>query len=169
MDNTITIEVEQVEHTITIEAPNETYQLVVEEPKIELIEICLQGPPGPPGDATAEFTYEAGATLSGHRAVITNDSMTVIYADNTILNHRNSYVGITTQAANSGSSIKVRSAGEIMENSWNWIVDEPIYFSTNGILTQTPPLSGKFIKIIAIANSPKSIFLTNREAITIDN
>lgn len=164
MSDRYTVEIITEKKLLEITAPNNIHKLEVKQPEVKILQIGIQGPPGPPGEGS-EGTYVAGEILSGHRAVVISDYDTVIYANNTVLWHKNSYVGITTQAANSGAFVVVKLAGEIMENSWNWIPDQPIYFTTNGLLTQTPPTTGLFIKIIAVASSATSIFLTNRESI----
>jgi hypothetical protein len=153
----------------------EEYKVEIVQDEIRIIEVCAQGPPGPPGPpgsggsgTSGEITYQAAIPISGHRAVATNALGQVIYADNTVAWHRNAYAGISVNAAAASSPVLVRYYGEITEVGWNWVVNAPIYFIANGVLTQTPPsTSGSFIKIIAIANSPTSIFLTENEAITI--
>lgn len=49
------------------------------------------------------------------------------------------YAGITLNAASIGDTILVVRDGIITELTWNWIPDQPIFISTNGVLTQTPP------------------------------
>lgn len=60
------------------------------------------------------------------------------YTDSDIPDLSN-YAGVTTQAAIAGTQIQVVRVGNITELSWTWIPNQPIFISTNGILTQTPP------------------------------
>ena len=127
-----------------------------------------QGPPGaqgPPGldGLGATTNYTAGATLSGQRAVVFSNATTVVYANNTTLSHRNLYAGVTTSAVTSGATVAVQRLGKMTESSWNWTSNNPVFFSTNGTLTQTVP-TGSFIQIIGVAISSTSIFESTNDA-----
>jgi len=99
-----------------------------------------QGEPGTSTDDTI-LSYEAGQTVSGHRAVILEDEK-VYYADCTTLSHAKRILGITTGAAMVGVLANVQVSGELTEPSWSWTLDVPVWLSTTGLLSQTPPLSG---------------------------
>jgi hypothetical protein len=115
-----------------------------------------EGPPGPkgdPGTADITLTYNAGETLGGHR-VVRIESGLVYYADNTTLAHAGKVIGITTGAVVSGSSTTIQVAGELEESTWSWSPG-PVYLSTNGLLTQTPPATGFLQKIGTAITSTK--------------
>ena len=98
-----------------------------------------QGIPGPAGDTT--LWYEAGQILSGHRVVIIEDNK-AYYADCTTPSHGKRILGITTGASVIGAQSRIQVSGELSEPSWAWILDVPVWLSTDGLLSQSPPLSG---------------------------
>jgi len=93
------------------------------------------------------ISYTAGAPLSGHRAVVMQDDGTINYADNTNPSHAFRVIGITTGAIASDVAGDVRIFGRITEPSWSWAIGDPVYLSTAGMLTQTPPAAGFLLKI----------------------
>lgn len=99
-------------------------------------------------EAAHSITETAGVNLSGHRAVIQNWSTGELeYADNTNLDHMNSVLGITTQAANSGNECEVRIYGPLTEPTWDFTDNLPVFLSTNGYLTQNKPTSGFMLQM----------------------
>ena len=91
--------------------------------------------------------YTAGETLSGHVVVVLNDSGEVVKADNTNADHLYRIAGITTQAISSGAVGYVQTYGQLTEPTWSWTMGLPVYMSTTGGLTQTPPSTGFLLKI----------------------
>lgn len=116
--------------TVTTPAPPEILTEITRGP---------QGIPGPAGDTT--LYYEAGQILSGHRAVMIEDDK-AYYADCTIPSHGKSVLGITTGASVIGAQSRIQVSGELSEPSWAWTLDIPVWLSTNGLLSQTPPITG---------------------------
>lgn len=112
-----------------------------------------QGEVGPSGDAPL-LVATATTAIGGHRAVVLvgDGSQGAIYADQSIPDHAERFVGVTTGAADSGSPVTIQIGGEITEPSWNWIPGFPVYLSVQGLLTQTPPTTG-FLQIIGISLS----------------
>lgn len=143
--------------TVTSETPNNA--VVLESPEIlTVVSGGSQGPPGIPGSA---FTYEvavAGTTLGGHRMVTTNASGKLIYADSSISGHANKVMGMITNATTLDELVNVYTTGTITEMSWSWNIDEPLYLSTNGQLTQTPPTTG-FLLIVGFPVTSTKIFI----------
>lgn len=142
--------------------------LVTEEPEIEIIteaEQGPQGPPGPPGaDGYAIPNLLAGEALLGHRAVRMGEGQRVFYASASSLEHINSILGITTNAAVADGPVFVQTYGEIEEPSWNWAVNQPIYLGTSGALTQVAPAAG-FILILGHAITPTRMFVSKQQPI----
>jgi hypothetical protein len=116
--------------TVTTAAPPEILTEITRGP---------QGIPGPAGDAT--LYYEAGQILSGHRVVMIEDDK-AYYADCTIPSHGKRVLGITTGASVIGVQSRIQASGEMSESSWAWILDAPVWLGINGLLSQTPPVSG---------------------------
>lgn len=142
------------------------YTITVNQEEVRILEIGMQGPPGPPGvdGQGATTNYTAGETLGGHRAVVFSNPTTVVYADSGNAAHRNYYAGITVGAASFNATVTVQRHGDIMNSGWSWVANAPVYFGASGILTQTPPI-GNFIQIIGVATSTTHIFLAPREPI----
>lgn len=119
--------------------------------------IIIGGGTSAPSDTA---TYTAGANLSGHRAVILGPGRQAFLADPTDPVHLGRTVGVTTGAAADGDNITVRRFGVMVEPSWSWNADLPIYVGPNGQLTQTPLAAGDgaaFVQRIGYATSPTSI------------
>ena len=126
---------------IVTEAPPSVVETLTQPDAIIITEFARgpQGIPGPAGDTT--LYYEAGQTLSGHRAVILDDDK-VYYADCATPSHAKRVLGITTGAAISGETANVQVSGELEEPTWSWALDVPVWLSTTGLLSQAPPSSG---------------------------
>jgi hypothetical protein len=89
----------------------------------------------------------APITLGGNRAV------TVLgYADNLDSVTINKFIGVTNNAANSGSLVTVITNGEVSGFS-GLIPNDSVYISTNGTLTYSVPSSGYIQKIGVVLNS----------------
>ena len=110
--------------------------------------------------------FVAGATIGGHRIVIIQDNGTVNYADNSDLTHKTRIIGITTGAVAQEAIGHVRTYGVLVEPTWNWTMGIPIWLSTNGQLTQTPPTTG-FLLEIGYPLSATSIFVRIGEPISL--
>lgn len=119
------------------------------------------GPPGPPGPAGASLlSYTAAIPISGHRIITINSDGKAIYADSTILSHANKVIGMSTGAAAADSTLSVKIVGEFTEGSWNWTPNQPIYLSTNGLITQTVPTSPSLYSlVIGTAVTSTTIFI----------
>jgi hypothetical protein len=102
-------------------------------------------------------------SMSGHRMVILNENQEAEYASSANPFHANKIIGMTTQAAINGE-IGIQTAGELEEPSWSWILDIPIWLSTDGLLSQTPPSTG-FCLIIGFPITATKMFINIREPI----
>lgn len=117
---------------------------------------------GAPG--SDHLTKTAGVALGGHRMVTLDAVGEAIYADSSILAHAHKVLGMTTGAAILGAPIDILRMGEFSEPSWSWILDEPLFLGTDGLLTQTPPVSG-FSLIVAFPISATMVYVDLREPI----
>lgn len=104
-------------------------------PRIIVSPRGLQGPPGPPADTLIGI---ARAVVSGHRAVIMT-STGIRHADLTRTADADEVVGISENAAAIGDSVVIIRRGLMIEPSWHWTPDVPIWCAIGGTLTQTPP------------------------------
>lgn len=151
-----------------------TTLLTTSEPETIVIEsnrIGPQGIPGqrgevgPPGEtAGLLLVYQAGQILSGHRMVVLNADHKAIYADRTVVEHATKVLGMTTGAAILDDYVYVLTRGELVEPSWSWTLDTPVWLNTSGLLTQTVPTVG-FSLIIGFPISSTKIFIDIREPI----
>lgn len=125
---------------------------------ITWIEITLGG--------TNVVYYTAGAAVSNHSIVAIDAANTVVHADNTIMDHVNKIIGITTGAALLGEQVPVQLDGEIVEPSWTWTLGSPVYLGTNGQLTQVVPVSG-FSIMVGIPTTSTKMRLRFREPVVL--
>ena len=124
------------------------------------------GIPGPAGGTAMVFT--ATTAIGGHRVLALNAANEVIYASNDTLGTAHKIIGMSLNAAAPGGAINVARGSEVIEPSWNWTTTLPVYLGTNGLLTQTPPVSpATFSLIVGFPTSATGLFLSVREPITI--
>jgi hypothetical protein len=156
----IVIESTDVE-VVTIE---EDVHVVDEVRDIQIVSVGEVGPPGPAGPAgtQGQETYIAGATVGGHRVLVTNAAGELIYADNTDPTHANQSVRISLQAANAGDSLNTQINGRITEPSWAWTPGATLYVGANALPTETEPVvPAVFSKPIAVAETATRILMIN--------
>ena len=116
----------------------------------------------------ATYTYTASVALGGHRIVTIDSTGQAIYADNTIAAHSNKIAGMTLGAAAAGDVVNVQILGEHTEVSWNWTVNQPVFLSTTGLLTQTvPTTAGSYILVIGTATAATKMFINIKPPIFI--
>lgn len=113
-----------------------------------MADVRLQGP-------VVEIT--AGEALGGHRVVIASNGE-AFYADSTDTDDVGLVRGITVGAVSSGATATIQVYGPMIEPTWNWTPDLPIYFTSTGVLTQTIPTSG-FLQQVAVAETATKIFI----------
>ncbi len=107
---------------------------------------------------TASMRYAAGGDLSGHRAVRLS-ALGVVYPDITLPQHAGTVIGVTAGAAASGRAVVVQHSGLLVEPSWAWTPDVPVYVGPAGVLTQSFALGPgqRWLQILGWAISPTSI------------
>jgi len=153
---------------VIVTPPSNVNVIVTPPPSVNVATIGTQGLQGPPGEGavnTILVTKIAGESIGGGRVAIVQNDL-VYYADSTNMLHRHIVIGITKHASTAGSNITIQTFGIMSEPTWNWIVGEPIFVGTNGLLTQTPPSAG-FSLIIAKAITPTDIFISIEQPIII--
>lgn len=171
-----TIAVSVLAHTVAVEVASPTLAVGVTTPTIAVemttptIVVSIpqgeQGPQGPAGAAGGpDISVVASSALGGNRVVALNGSYEAEYADCSNPNHRNITVGVTTGAAALGDLVTVRLAGEMTEAGWSWTPRALLFLGTNGLLTETPPASPSFQKIIAVAITPTTILISQAQPI----
>jgi len=137
-------------------------QLSLERRKVAVLAVARQGPAGRDGapgrDGTPNLTKICGVNISGHKAVTVDSNGKVIYADNTIPSHATKVVGVTITAALTNEEVTIVPSGEIIEPTFNWLPDLPVFLGPNGLLTQTVPSSG-FSLIIGFPTSQTSLLV----------
>lgn len=144
--------------------------LITSESAVVLLEASRQGPPGPPGapgqGGVSYVTFTASGALGGHRAVRASFANRAVYADHDDVASASSVLGITLGAADDGTQVNVAASGEIIEPSWAWVVDKPIFVGVNGVLTQTPPPTG-FLLVVGVATSATSMLVSIKQPIVL--
>lgn len=129
------------------------------------LEIGAQGPPGADGtNGPMQLTRTAGEVLGGHRIVRLNADGEAIYADCETVADASVVLGMTVGAADSGADVDIQTEGELIEPSWDWNPDLPIFLSTMGQLTQSEPVTG-FVLQVAIPTGIDRAFIRIGEPI----
>lgn len=97
------------------------------------------------------------AAVGGHRAIALVNNFAV-HADQANAAHNGLCVGISTQAAAAGGTVAVQVFGPMAEPGWVWTPNQPIYVGGDGVLTQTPPVTG-WLQRVAVALTSTKIFV----------
>jgi len=92
------------------------------------------------------FIGTASEDMIANRMVIAKNSQ-IEYADNTDITHSQIVTGIITQSVLLGQEVNVTISGEVIEGTWNWTLDEPIFLDINGLMTQTVPTIGFSLQV----------------------
>lgn len=142
---------------------SDTGNLVVSDVLQEVvISAGVQGPPGIPG-ASTQFEYHvSGVVLGGNRAVTINSAGQIAYPD--LTTNTSFVVGISTTSASIGDLATIQISGTQTEPAWSWTPGAPVFASTNGVLTQTPPATGQVL-CIGYAVTPTKIIIDKQPPI----
>ena len=108
---------------------------------------------GDKGDPAGNLFITAPIDLGGNRVVMADGN----YADNTNVNTLNKVIGITKTSALLGAEVEIVTVTEL--NGFSGLsINEIVYLSTNGTITQILPVSG-YIQQIGIATSSTKILI----------
>lgn len=114
------------------------------------------GSPGSPGPSgTGSVVYDAGIPLSGHRVVFIDTDGLAYYADHDRLQDSQRVLGITIGAVTQHAPAVIMLFGEMTEPTWSWIEGFYIFLGSNGVLTQTPPVTGFQMEVAFAITSTK--------------
>lgn len=100
-------------------------------------------PATPPSDET----LLAAAPIGGHRVVSRVSDTEVAHTNYFSYNSCRAIVGISLGAAILGAPVTVRKDGLLIEPTWSWTPDEPVYLTISGQLTQTIPVSNHVVSV----------------------
>ena len=90
-------------------------------------------------------SLEAASTIHGRRAVCA-DGGTVYHPNLSTPSDSIKIVGISTQAASTGSNVPVQVSGRMTNPTWSWAAG-PVYSDDAGVLTQTAPSTGWVVQV----------------------
>lgn len=132
---------------------------------IQVVTVGMVGPQGPPNTGASSIIRSAGATVSGHRAVMVDSNGDFVHADNTdpVLAE---VIGISINSGLIGEPVEAVFAGEITHLGWSWTPQQHVYLGLNGALTQTPPVAG-FFTIVGIATEPTVLQVSIEPAVAL--
>ena len=105
--------------------------------------------------SSGNITRIAGEDISANMGV-RSDGFYADSSDN--LDLSSPCIGISIAAVSSSQSISIKITGIMTEQSWNWASSLPVYISTNGGLTQTPPLTG-YVQQLGVALSATELLI----------
>lgn len=149
------------EATIVVE--EQAHIVVANERSVDVVTISV-GSGGSGASTTNDYT--AGNNLSALRVVRSNSSGEAIYADKDSLTDADALLGITTNAATSGNSVTVQSAGKLEDAGWSWTPGSRLFLQSNGNVSHTVPSTG-FIVSVGHAVTATVILIRLREPIFI--
>ncbi len=150
-----TINVRPVEETIAAQVVEETLSFKIESAAIEYTGTKV---------SQIEHDIEAGENINALK-VLRNDLDNKAYiADSSDVNETNRILGVAKIAALAGNSVQYVISGILEDASFNFDVTSPVFFDSNGALTQTPPPSG-FVTIIGMPETNKILNVNIRQGI----
>ena len=139
--DTLTVDVKQSQPTVNIQS----------------YDITLDIASGGIVPAAIDTTLVASTSISALRCITTDSSGLAKYATpDTLANAL--VIGISTNAANTGENVTVKTTGELSDASWNW-TKGAIYLGVNGVLTQTAPSGGSIVVHVAKAITATKILI----------
>lgn len=104
------------------------------------------------------FEFRANQTVSGHRVVwLTSLNSVELLTSQNVL-RSNAAIGVTENAALSGSAVNVRLRGAMTESGWSFEIGKPVFCGIDGQLTQTPASTG-FSLVVGVATGLNSVFI----------
>jgi hypothetical protein len=103
----------------------------------------IQGIQGP---GTTDTTVSAGESINGHR-VVTRVLGNIYHADKDTLSHQSQVLGLSTHSGVASTDVNVLTMGYIVEPSWNWTPDKPLFLGSGGLLTEVPPTTGFLLQV----------------------
>lgn len=108
----------------------------------------------PTATGTLDVTIIAQQVVNAYRAVGYDGTFTQPNADSL-----SNYAGVTRMATVIGDPINVVRSGLMTEGGWSWTPNQPIFITTDGVLTQTVPTPGNPIRRIGWAISATQLNL----------
>jgi hypothetical protein len=144
---------------VTVE---DQYNTVVEQVTTEIVSTGPQGPQGPPGSSLVYTYLVAAENIGGNRAVTTNSSGQLVYAQTTSTH----IIGISKAATTAGEVCEVQTLDVMLEPSWAFTVNMPVFATDNGLLTQVAPETGN-LHILGYAITPTKLFIDKQLPITL--
>lgn len=124
-----------------------------------------RGPQGPPGPSGAMLELVASGSISGHRAVCDASGLAV-YADHSTEETAHSLVGVSYNAAITGGTVNVVTAGPLSDPAFSFIPGLPIYVGVAGALVQTAPTFG-YIRRVGFARDATTVVVQIAQPIMI--
>ena len=123
-------------------------------PSTTTVEVHV-GAPGATG-YSADITKRTSAViLSGHRLVSLDGNGSLVYADK---DFSASVFGMTLNSSIALEITNVQTRGEVTEPSWNWIIGQPVFLGSAGMLSQVIPTSGCVLQV-ATATAVNKVFI----------
>lgn len=142
----------------------ESTTLVAGETVVTLISEGIQGPPGPQGPmgpaGSTSVRVSAGVAIGGHRVVTLGEQGRAVYASPTIVRDSGRILGISMHAAVTGADVDVLRDGEVIEPSWSWDLNKPIYLGQDGTLVQQVAPESAFTLIVGFPISATKMYFS---------
>lgn len=110
-------------------------------------QVCLPAV-GSSGGSNQSRLFLAASALSALRVVAINGDGKLIYADPNNPDHAFRVIGLLQSAVVMNAGVQALMRGFVIDSSWHWQLDKPIWLGANGTLTQNPTGTG-FLLIVA--------------------
>lgn len=147
---------------------NEEFNTIVYQSYVDEIMVRLKASMSSIERVMDSQVFQAGEYIDANEAVILLNNR-IYQANNQISSHASKVIGVSTNSGDIDDDIMVVLEGEVVNNSWDFDINRPIFVGTNGLLTQDPPSNppAVFSLIIGIPVTNKKIHVTVKDSIMI--
>jgi len=147
VDESTSINISEVEEVLSVVNVEETYVIPTESDTLDFTssEANIINNANYIIDTTAS-TGIAGGPVGAFK-LVTSLLKRIYHADNTNELHEKQVLGLSLNSGNNDDIINIIIIGLVVNQYWNWIIDAPLFLSSNGDLTSVKPVTGFVLQI----------------------
>ena len=117
---------------------------------------------GPKGDGGGkDVNYIASIDISAHKAVSVTTEGKIAYTDVDSIESCRRFLGVSMNASLQGSTVTVRTLGEISDISFALTPDQSVFVTNNGTITTDKPVGAIRYLLIGFSSSETDFYLNS--------
>ena len=118
---------------------------------IEVSFTVAQGLSGSVSNDLFMFSIIAQSNFGGQRVIAFNGT-NYFYASYLTPLESIKSIGISKNAASTGTELKIQTLGNLTDPSFTWVIGEILYLGDNGLLTNLTPITGLFWELARVVS-----------------